>query len=273
MPLDAPWDDPRADVLDSQTVETWIRRNVASRPARDLLRLGVQAVFAAEARDISLLHFLFYVHAGTSFDALLSTAHGAQEQRFLDGPQEVSVRMAAELGDAVWLEAPVRSIRQDDHGVAVTTDRGEVLGAYAVVAVPPTLAGRISYDPLLPAARDQLTQRMPMGSVIKVHVRYDEPFWRGDGLTGQATSDRGGTGAATGSMPTLKTPRPSVSKWPRSASCTSRRVGWPSKASTSSARMRRRGFRRWSGCTPTSRRVRAECSGGSTNTAVMGRCA
>ena len=152
VPLDAPWDDPRADVLDSQTVETWIRRNVASRSARDLLRLGVQAVFAAEARDISLLHFLFYVHAGTSFDALLSTARGAQEQRFLDGPQEVSVRMAAELGDAVWLEAPVRSIRQDDHGVAVTTDRGEVLGAYAVVAVPPTLAGRISYEPLLPAA-------------------------------------------------------------------------------------------------------------------------
>ena len=47
--------------------------------------------------------------------------------------------------------------------MAVTTDRGEVLGAYAVVAVPPTLAGRISYDPLLPAARDQLTQRMPDG--------------------------------------------------------------------------------------------------------------
>jgi monoamine oxidase len=191
VPLDAPWDDPRADVLDGQTVETWIRRNVASRPARDLLRLGVQAVFAAEARDLSLLHFLFYVHAGTSFDALLSTARGAQEQRFLDGPQALSVRIAADLGDAVWLEAPVRRIRQDDHGVAVTTDRGEVAGAYAVVAVPPTLAGRISYDPLLPAARDQLTQRMPMGSVIKVHVRYDEPFWRGDGLTGQATSDRG----------------------------------------------------------------------------------
>ena len=148
-------------------------------------------MFAAEARDLSLLHFLFYVHAGTSFDALLSTARGAQEQRFLDGPQALSVRIAADLGDAVWLEAPVRRIRQDDHGVAVTTDRGEVAGAYAVVAVPPTLAGRISYDPLLPAARDQLTQRMPMGSVIKVHVRYDEPFWRGDGLTGQATSDRG----------------------------------------------------------------------------------
>jgi monoamine oxidase len=60
-----------------------------------------------------------------------------------------------------------------------------------VVAVPPTLAGRFEYDPPLPARRDQLTQRIPAGSVIKCHVVYDEPFWRGDGLTGQAVTDRG----------------------------------------------------------------------------------
>ena len=32
---------------------------------------------------------------------------------------------------------------------------------------------------------------MPAGSVIKVHVVYDEPFWRADGLNGQAASDDG----------------------------------------------------------------------------------
>jgi monoamine oxidase len=30
-----------------------------------------------------------------------------------------------------------------------------------------------------------------MGSVIKCHAVYDEPFWRTDGLTGQATGDAG----------------------------------------------------------------------------------
>ncbi len=50
------------------------------------------------------------------------------------------------------------------------------------------MAGRIQYEPALPAARDQLTQRVPMGTVIKCMAIYDEPFWREDGLTGAATS-------------------------------------------------------------------------------------
>ena len=61
----------------------------------------------------------------------------------------------------------------------------------AIVAVPPALATRIEYDPPLPASRDQLAQRMPMGSVIKCMAIYEEPFWRGHGLTGQATSTDG----------------------------------------------------------------------------------
>ncbi|MBL1494932.1 oxidoreductase, partial [Klebsiella pneumoniae] len=53
------------------------------------------------------------------------------------------------------------------------------------------LAGRLAYDPPLPGLRDQLTQRLPMGSVIKLMVVYAEPFWRREGLTGQAFSDEG----------------------------------------------------------------------------------
>ncbi|HET7690049.1 MAG TPA: FAD-dependent oxidoreductase, partial [Nocardioidaceae bacterium] len=51
-------------------------------------------------------------------------------------------------------------------------------------AVPPTLAGRIDYEPPLPAARDQLTQRVPQGSSIKCLAVYETPFWRTDGLSG-----------------------------------------------------------------------------------------
>ena len=54
----------------------------------------------------------------------------------------------------------------------------------AVVALPPTLAGRIDYEPPLPAQRDQLVQHMPQGSVIKFHVLYDTPWWRAEGLSG-----------------------------------------------------------------------------------------
>src|SRR5262249_52491956 len=55
----------------------------------------------------------------------------------------------------------------------------------------PTLCGRIDFDEPLPALRDQLTQRFPQGSVIKVEAVYPSPFWRDVGLSGQATSDTG----------------------------------------------------------------------------------
>ncbi len=60
-----------------------------------------------------------------------------------------------------------------------------------VVAIPPTLAGRIDYDPLLPAQRDQLTQRLGQGFLTKVTAIYDRPFWREKGLTGTALSPDG----------------------------------------------------------------------------------
>jgi monoamine oxidase len=60
-----------------------------------------------------------------------------------------------------------------------------------IVATPPTLAGRILYDPPLPPLRDQLVQRMPQGTLMKFEAVYDTPFWRGRGLSGQAVSENG----------------------------------------------------------------------------------
>ncbi|MHB8670431.1 MAG: flavin monoamine oxidase family protein [Acidimicrobiales bacterium] len=198
VPLDAPWRARRARHWDSMTVETWIRRHLRTATARDMLRLGVASVFAVEASDLSLLHFLFYSHSGGLLDRLFNVADGAQERRFVGGSGMVPLRLAASLGEAVRLCSPVRGISQDDGGVTVelAPGRGEGAGATvrarrAVVAVPPALASRIHYSPALPATRDQLTQRMPMGSVIKAMAVYEEPFWRTEGLSGQATSDVG----------------------------------------------------------------------------------
>jgi monoamine oxidase len=54
--------------------------------------------------------------------------------------------------------------------------------------MPPALAGRIDYTPDLPSARDELMQRVPQGRLIKATAIYDRPFWREQGLTGQALS-------------------------------------------------------------------------------------
>ena len=147
-------------------------------------------MFAAEPRDLSLLHALFYFNSGGGIINLTSTAGGAQDSRFVGGSQLVSIRMAARLGRRVVLKAPVRRIASGRGGVTVDSDAGTWRGTRVIVAVAPTLAGRIDYDPALPAQRDQLTQRVPQGSVIKFEAVYPTPFWRAAGLNGYTNSDR-----------------------------------------------------------------------------------
>ena len=53
-----------------------------------------------------------------------------------------------------------------------------------IVAVPPTLAGRIDYEPILPFAARPAHPAPPQGALIKVAAVYDKPFWRDEGLNG-----------------------------------------------------------------------------------------
>jgi monoamine oxidase len=192
VPLERPWTAPRAGALDGQTFETWIRRNLRTQTARNYFRVATEAVFSAESSNLSALHAMFYAHSGTDLEGLLSTDRGAQQDRVVGGSIRISEIMAAGLGDRVRLDSPVRRIEYGDTGVSVITRTGEVFEAErAIVTLPPTLAGRLEYSPALPSPRDQLTQRLPAGSVIKLYAVYDEPFWRQEGLTGQAASDEG----------------------------------------------------------------------------------
>jgi monoamine oxidase len=197
VPLEAPWSASKARLWDSQTFATWIRRNVHTAAARSLFELSAEAVWAAEPADVSLLHVLFYTRSGGGFNSLIGTSGGAQQDRFEGGSQRLALLMAEDLGaGTVRLGSPVRRIEHGPEGVVVHAAGGAggsacLRGRRAIVAIPPTLAGRIDYDPPLPALRDQLTQRMPQGSVIKTMAIYETPFWREEGLSGQGTSDVG----------------------------------------------------------------------------------
>jgi monoamine oxidase len=186
----APWLSPRARELDAQTFATWLAHGgCRTRGGREILEITIQAVLACEPADLSLLHVLFYIRSAGSLEALTDTEGGAQELRFVGGSQRVAERMAEELPAGVLrLSSPVRSIAWAENGGV------EVCGVPArrcVVAIPPTLTGRIAYAPALPGYRDQLVQRMPQGTVWKCMAVYDAPFWRAEGLSGWGLSDDG----------------------------------------------------------------------------------
>jgi len=208
VPVSAPWKAANAAAWDGQTLETWIASQVAVTPRfRELLPVATRPIFGAEPRELSLLFVLFYVassgnaqHAGT-FERNFDTRGGAQQSRFIGGSQTIALRVATQLSTRVVRSTPVRTITHASSGVAVISDRLTVKAKHVIVAIPPALAGRIDYEPILPFERDQLTQRYGQGTLTKVAAVYDRPFWRDQGLTGQAFSASGPVSATFDDSP------------------------------------------------------------------------
>ena len=191
VPAEAPWEAADAAGLDRVTLATWLRSRMRTRAARELVEIAVRTVWGADSADISLLFALWYLRAAGGFDALVDTEGGAQQDRFVGGSQLVSERLAAELGDRVVLSAPVRRVEHSSEGVHVWAGDDEVRAKRAIFAMAPALCGQVEWDPVMPPARTQLTQRMPWGSYLKCIAIYDEPFWRADGLSGESVSVEG----------------------------------------------------------------------------------
>lgn len=189
--LKAPWKHPNAKLWDSETLASWISKNSSLKQVREYFGLVSEAVFSTEARDISFLHFLFYMKSGGGLDSLLYVDEGAQKDRIVGGTQQISIRLAETLKGDIVLDSPVTRIEQSEAGVKVFCREQFWQAKKVIVTLPPTLAGRITYQPNLPGLRDQLTQRIPAGAVIKIQVIYETPFWRKEGLAGQAVSFAG----------------------------------------------------------------------------------
>lgn len=191
VPLEEPWAAPKALEWDAQTFDSWVEANCRNDEIKGFWRALVPGVFSCQTTELSLLHYLFYTHAGGGLSPMITVDGGADESRVVGGSQAIANVLAERLGDAVRLSSPVTAIEHSDEGVRVSYDGGAVSAARAIVAVPTPLAGRLRYSPPLPSVRDQLTQAVQMGSVIKFQIAYATPFWRQAGLSG-LTSWRGG---------------------------------------------------------------------------------
>ncbi|KAI7839402.1 hypothetical protein COHA_006803 [Chlorella ohadii] len=175
-----PWLSPNAEELDSITFQTWLDMNSKNEYAKNAVAASYPvsggALGGMKPADVSALHseepekWLFWGGAG-QFVNLLS--------------EDVK-----KLGGKMIVNAPVAYITQTAEGVEIETDDPagttdtRYNAKYVIVAMPPHLAGRIQYSPPLPPMRNQLTERVPMGTTVKASRRgavlafYEEPFWR-----------------------------------------------------------------------------------------------
>jgi monoamine oxidase len=190
---EAPWRTPEAERLDAQTFASWLRHGMRTSKAREMMRLAGRTVWGAEPAEMSLLHVLFYVRSAGGFDRLMDIEGGAQQDRLVGGSALLATRIADELEDRVLVGTPVHRIDDRERGLAIEGQGLSARARRAIVAVPPPLRARIAYQPALPPLQVQLSQRMAQGWLVKCMAVYPEPFWRDEGLSGEALSDIGPT--------------------------------------------------------------------------------
>jgi monoamine oxidase len=188
LPLESPWSGERAAEWDQQSIESWMTRSgVRTAVARDLFEMAVRGLFAAELNEVSFLDLLLLIRGHGSINTLFSIEGGAQENLVEGGAGSIAALVADALGDAVRLQSPARALIQ--HADHVTVEAGELVvsAKRAVLAIPPALALDIAFDPALPEDRQTLYRNAIGGCETKTLVVYDEPFWREDGFSGQAS--------------------------------------------------------------------------------------
>ena len=191
VPRGDPMSAERAAEYDAISVAEWVARNVRTAAARTMLKIAIHAIFAVEPRSISLLYFLHYTRAGGSFTRLAEVREGAQTFRMFGGAQQLSERLAANLGpEELLLGAPVSAIEAGHEGVVLhSKGRAPLRSRFVILAMPPVLIREIAVTPGFPGERQRLDETMSMGSMIKCVVAYKRPFWRRAGLSGEVVSN------------------------------------------------------------------------------------
>lgn len=184
------WESAESLAWDKRTLEAWLIETIEDPRIRDYLTSATQALFAVHPCQISILDFFgsFLEH---TIEQSVSTTDGDLKDCFHGGFHQITTHMAADLGESVVLETPVRSITQDPTSVTVVADKGVWQALRVIVASPPPMASRIDFDPALPFQKSGYMDRMPMGNVIKCLLAYPSPFWHDQGYSGHASITSG----------------------------------------------------------------------------------
>ncbi|HKS00794.1 MAG TPA: NAD(P)/FAD-dependent oxidoreductase [Arthrobacter sp.] len=183
-----PWAHPKARELDTISFHHWLRQNSPDEEACNNIGLFIAGgMLTKPAHAFSALQAVLMAASAGSFTHLTDEDF-ILDKRVIGGMQQVSLLQAAELGDDVVLNSPVRTIHWhaggSGHRVTAVSDRATVNARFVIMAVPPNLYSRVSFNPPLPRRQHQMHQHQSLGLVIKVHAVYSTPFWREDGLSG-----------------------------------------------------------------------------------------
>ena len=181
-----PWTAAKASVWDVQSVTAWIESQAHTEEAREIAELAIRAVYGEDSGQVSLLDLLSAIGGvGGNVNTLTGSA---QSLRFVGGPQQMSIGLAAKLSrGGLRLSSPVRGVELGEP-LTLHTEHAKFRARHAIFTAPKPVIARILFSPELPPAYSQYLQRQSNGATIKIQAVYATPFWRASGLNGSVVS-------------------------------------------------------------------------------------
>ncbi|NHN28235.1 flavin monoamine oxidase family protein [Paenibacillus agricola] len=193
----APWNFLNANHVDAENMASFIENNVYTQMGKAYWRIFLQEALCMEPSEVSLLDVLW----GWQTNGTMGNTFAAEKEWIKESAYSLIVKLASKLRERVLLQSPVRSIEYNDDTVCIKTDKDCWVAKRVIVAVPPELAGRITYIPPMPPRREKLTQVFKQGAVFKCIISYDCPFWRQQGHSGIGYYEHGPVKATLDSSP------------------------------------------------------------------------
>jgi monoamine oxidase len=168
---------PKADLEDAFTRIADSRTPDAASAADVIAALGLDPPVEALIRTrvaISNGHPVDDLEASV-LDEGASTFGDFDNHTLEGGNMRLADALAAELGDAVHLSSPVRTVRWSEGEVSVATERDEVEADAVVVAIPTGPLAEIEFDPPLEGATADALRTVTYGQNSKLFLRLRSP--------------------------------------------------------------------------------------------------
>ncbi len=165
--------------LDQRTLASFIADLHLSPNADLLVRSDARGEFNAEPTEVSLLFAA--QQAAVAADVPDSAI---EAMRITGGNSRLLEAMAADLGAAVVLHAPVTRIEHGTDGVRVVSASRTVDAAHVILALPMPPLRSVEFSPAPPPAVVAMVAGLDLGTAAKVATQYQRRFWEDQGSTG-----------------------------------------------------------------------------------------
>lgn len=169
--------DPADPVLAGLTVQAWAESQHMGAEARQTFLAMIEGLWCRPVRDLPA----WYI---ASNDRRITNTVSELQYFCRETMYSLADDLGRSLGPRLVLEQPVERIETGPDGVTVHARSVTYQASRAIVAVPPVMARRMEFQPLLPVPIRQALAAWESGTVIKVFVRYRSAFWREARLSG-----------------------------------------------------------------------------------------